>query len=126
MDLETQRWTPTSHRSNCRSQQSVDGQQGGVEQNSSQDEKGGPQSSTGKDLTHTKKDATHHLDKREKLEEDFTLCHILQIIIFKVNVNVKAQEQKHTQMTKTRMTKCVDLFPVKISHSFLRTHTHTK
>ena len=48
----------------------MDGQQGGVEQNSSQDEEGGPQGATGKDLTHAERDATYDLNEgREKLEE---------------------------------------------------------
>lgn len=51
----------------------MDGQQGGVEQNSSQNEETGTQSSTGEDLTHTKRDTTYHLGKewRQLLEQDF-------------------------------------------------------
>lgn len=86
-NTQTLRWRLTSQRSNCWSQQSMDGQQGGVEQNSSQDEEGGPEGSTGKDLTNTKRDATHYLDKRQKLEEDRT-------------------EQKHTH--KNIKTRCVE------------------
>lgn len=72
METQSQRWRLTSQRPDRRSQQSVDGQQGGVEQNSSHDEEGGPQGSTGEDLTHTKKDATCNLENREQAEEDFT------------------------------------------------------
>ena len=72
MKTQSQRWRLTGQRPDCWSQQSMDGQQGGVEQNSSHDEEGGPQGSTGEDLTHTKEDATRYLENREQAQEDFT------------------------------------------------------
>ncbi len=104
-DTQTHRWRLTSQRSNCWSQQSVDGQQGGVEQNSSQDEEGGPQSATGKDLTNTKRDATHYLDKRQKLEEDFYTMKLIANDYTHV-LYIQVQEPKHTH--KNIKTKCVE------------------
>lgn len=88
----THRLKPTGQCSYCGSQQSMNGEQGGVEENSSQDEKGRSQVPTGKDLTHSKRDATYYLDK----EGLFALL-LLPSILKSITQNwYKLQEQKHS------------------------------